>query len=432
MTWARLFEISIYHGYILQILIAEWMFWPTLRQRTNLAVRLMVGLPIYCACAVVVPNLIAYYISGLFSLVIFLISLLLHLFLFESEFTQILYCCVGAQLIQNLSYNIENLIYCRFPAFFDEESVRWFCLSVLVMIGVYLGCNQLFIKRLKEQEKFRIKGIHVFVMSVIIALFVYIMQFLFQRYGIDKLWITRPPLILCCLFGMCVQFGLLELTNERAEKQLMERLIKNERRQYEVLKDSMDTIDRKAHDLKHQIAHIRALGIVDQEELTEIESAVGAYEMCYCTGNRALDAILTDKNLRCRQKQIELNVIAQGEALNFLRSGEVASLFGNALDNAIECEERIPDADKRCIALNVFKRHGLVCIRVENYCTDEPAVINGLPVTTKADRSLHGFGLKSIQYTVSKYNGTMNISTEHNLFVLSILIPSKPNDAHVH
>jgi sensor histidine kinase regulating citrate/malate metabolism len=95
------------------------------------------------------------------------------------------------------------------------------------------------------------------------------------------------------------------------------------------------------------------------------------------------------------------------------------------LDNAIECEQRISEVDKRCIALNVFERRGLVCIRIENYCTDQQIVQEGLPATTKQDRTLHGFGLRSIQYLAEKYNGTMQISMEQNLFVLNVLLPTK-------
>jgi cell division protein FtsB len=425
MLGQGLLKISIYHGYILQILIAELMFLPTLSRRKHFAARLLIGLPVYGLLSVIIPNIILKYVSGLFSLTIFMISLLLLHFLFKSKFNKVLFCAVGAQLIQNLSYNIENLIYRLFPNYFDEAKIRWFCLSVLVMTAVYFICYKLLVRRLETQEDLRMKGAYIYTMSVVTALFVYIMQFFIQRYGLDRFWVTRPPMILCCILGLSVQFGFLVLTDEQAENRMLEHLIENERRQYENLKDSMDTINRKAHDLKHQIARIRTLEDVDREELAEIESTVAAYESCFQTGNGTLDVILSEKKLVCQREQIELSVIAQGQALHFLRPGEIASLFGNALDNAIECEQRISEVGKRCIALNVFERRGLVCIRIENYCTDQQIVQEGLPATTKQDRTLHGFGLRSIQYLAEKYNGTMQISMEQNLFVLNVLLPTK-------
>ena len=43
--------------------------------------------------------------------------------------------------------------------------------------------------------------------------------------------------------------------------------------------------------------------------------------------------------------------------------------------------------------------------------------------TTKVDKSNHGFGIRSIVYTVKKYNGLLTISSEDSLFMLSISIP---------
>ena len=46
-----------------------------------------------------------------------------------------------------------------------------------------------------------------------------------------------------------------------------------------------------------------------------------------------------------------------------------------------------------------------------------------LPVTTKEEKEFHGYGLKSLKYTVHRYKGEVDISTEHNWFRLRILIP---------
>ena len=80
-------------------------------------------------------------------------------------------------------------------------------------------------------------------------------------------------------------------------------------------------------------------------------------------------------------------------------------------------------ASRRCISLNVAEKNGFVCIRVENYCPTRPEMYNGLPVTSKADKTRHGFGLRSVQYITEKYGGTMHIGTEGDLFVVSLLIP---------
>ena len=421
MMGEGLFQITLYHGYLLQILAAELIFTRPLPRRSRFWLRLPVGAAVYAALAVVIPNFIARYVSGFFSLTIFLLSLWLCLFCFRARLREVLFCCVGAQLTQNLAYNVENLIYQPFAACFSQ--IGWLCLSLAVTAVVYGACWWFFARQTERCGEIRLPGQYVYVISLVSALFVYTMQFLFQSYGIDNLWIIRPPLILCCIAGLCLQYGLLALRNAREENQLLERFMRKEQKQYEITRNSMDLINMKAHDLKHQISLMRSLGSCDSRELSEIEAAVAQYETSSNTGNKALDVILTEKQLRCREDHIEMTVMAQGEALFFLQQADIASLFGNILDNAIEYERTVEPAARRCISLNVAEKNGFVCIRAENYCPVLPPMRDGLPVTSKADRNYHGFGLRSVRYITEKYGGTLHIGQEGELFVVSILLP---------
>ena len=66
---------------------------------------------------------------------------------------------------------------------------------------------------------------------------------------------------------------------------------------------------------------------------------------------------------------------------------------------------------------------GFIMIRFENYFEGELDYDNELPETTKSDSQNHGFGLKSIRYSVQKYGGAVRISNNDNWFQLQILIP---------
>ena len=65
----------------------------------------------------------------------------------------------------------------------------------------------------------------------------------------------------------------------------------------------------------------------------------------------------------------------------------------------------------------------MICL--ENYCEEKLDLLQGFPDTTKEDKKNHGYGLKSIRYTIEKYRGTMTLHTENNWFVMRILIPLK-------
>ena len=102
---------------------------------------------------------------------------------------------------------------------------------------------------------------------------------------------------------------------------------------------------------------------------------------------------------------------------------DISALFGNMLDNAIESVCRQKNQEKRLIGLYVTREKQFLRIRTENYCEEKLEFRNGLPVTTKADKHLHGYGMKSIRTIVEKYGGSAVASQKNNWFELKILIP---------
>ena len=77
------------------------------------------------------------------------------------------------------------------------------------------------------------------------------------------------------------------------------------------------------------------------------------------------------------------------------------------------------------IHINAFSEKNFLIIRFENYYEGDILFDKGLPVTTKKQKAAHGYGLKSLRYTVHKYGGEVNINTDGNWFCLGILIPLK-------
>ncbi len=196
---------------------------------------------------------------------------------------------------------------------------------------------------------------------------------------------------------------------------------------YEMLDKSMEIVNIKYHDLKHQIALLRE-GIDSAsslEYLDKIERDIKIYEAQNKTGNKVLDTILTAKSAYCQNHWIELTVVADGEAINFMEPMDISALFGNMLDNAIESVEKIDHKEKRLIHLAVAHQKGFVRIRLENCYSEKPKIVNGHIVTSKKDTRYHGFGIKSIENVVAKYGGSVTIRAEDGWFEQRILLPGK-------
>ena len=86
--------------------------------------------------------------------------------------------------------------------------------------------------------------------------------------------------------------------------------------------------------------------------------------------------------------------------LSFVDVMDICSIFVNALDNAVESVLKIPDKDKRLIHVTVSRQKEFLLIRFENYFEQDLQIDRGNLVSTKSDKDFHGYGIKSIRYTV--------------------------------
>ena len=211
------------------------------------------------------------------------------------------------------------------------------------------------------------------------------------------------------------------------EMEAVNAILRRQYEQYNLSKENIEIINRKYHDLKHQIAVVRAERNSDKREqyLQEMENDIKMYEAQNKTGNNVLDTILTGKHLYCVQHEINFTCVADGMLLDFMNLMDICTIFGNALDNAIECVEKIGDKSKRLIRTAVYSQSKFLIIRFENYTELELTTKDSLPITTKKDRQYHGYGLKSIRSTVEKYGGSMTVNVKDTWFILRLLIPEE-------
>ena len=179
----------------------------------------------------------------------------------------------------------------------------------------------------------------------------------------------------------------------------------------------MEKINIRYHDLKQQYSRVPA------EERAGLEDEMRSLNLRYFTGNKALDIVITQKAATCAEKGIQLVCSADGEALGAMKSFHIYSLFGNAIDNAIECLEKVEDRSRRTITLNLARSGEMAVIRVENYTPADPVVEDGSLVTSKDDAANHGFGVKSIKGIAEKYGGTAEFFVRDHVFYLVVALP---------
>lgn len=99
----------------------------------------------------------------------------------------------------------------------------------------------------------------------------------------------------------------------------------------------------------------------------------------------------------------------------------MVAILGNLMDNAITAAAKSND---KKISLETTLRNGYSVIIISNSCDSAHMIQGGQLVTSKDDKKLHGFGLKSVAKTLKRYNG--DYSWEYNElyheFIITVMI----------
>ena len=211
------------------------------------------------------------------------------------------------------------------------------------------------------------------------------------------------------------------------ELDAIQNILQNQYAQYRQSRESIEVINHKYHDLKHQIAVLRAEPDAGRRSayLDGMEEEIRDYEAQNKTGNSVLDTVLTGKSLYCTRHGVELTCVADGARLEFMDVMDLCTIFGNILDNAIECELRVEEREKRLIHLAVYAKKDLLVIRCENYCPEVLKFQDGLPVSTKPEGAYHGYGIKSVRRAAGKYGGAVTVHNGEEWFEINVVIPLK-------
>ncbi len=209
---------------------------------------------------------------------------------------------------------------------------------------------------------------------------------------------------------------------ELDELRIIEKHLQEQYQRHLMKVETSDLIMQKCHDLQK---HLRLFQETKNQNYLEtyqeeLKATINDFDSVYETGNPLLDTVLSEASRKCQTNNIHLICLVDGTLIKFIEPIDIFSIFGNALDNAIESSLNLPD-EKKIIQLKIYQENFLLLIRISNYYEHPLIWSDGMPQTNKPDKANHGYGLKSITYTAEKYGGKVNIDTEDGKFTLTIL-----------
>lgn len=160
-------EIQGITCFIIQLFIAEAMFFFHLKKRKRFWLRLLVGGTACLLLGVTLPIIIGQYISGIRTFIVLVFMQLYMWFCFRRSFLDILFCTIGAFTVQNLGSNIQVLICIVTKTSFKMHgNGHWIYHCIYYLLSHLCSKNKKFSEYQPEQSPCTL-GSHYFLMCLL-------------------------------------------------------------------------------------------------------------------------------------------------------------------------------------------------------------------------------------------------------------------------
>jgi len=208
----------------------------------------------------------------------------------------------------------------------------------------------------------------------------------------------------------------IELIHKNAE---IERLAK--------ITELNDNYNETIHNMTHSLKAIEQLAMEHhadniKEIVEELTGNLTQRELFEYSNHKMLNTILSEYTAKADNVKLKFDVYVEpGCIINQIKDIDIVSMLGNILDNAFEAVSKVENPS---VIFRMFMHEkGKMCIiKVVN---DYKEIIekNGVIKTTKKEKGIHGIGLKSIEKTVEKYEGSFHYYTEDKKFYAVLILP---------
>ena len=193
---------------------------------------------------------------------------------------------------------------------------------------------------------------------------------------------------------------------------------------FDILENQSNNLRTYAHDTKNHLSAIRNLNTNSEIEmhLLKMSESLAQYSKVCHSGNHTLDVIVDKYVTECNINGVNFEFDIKNNNLSTIEPYDTVTILGNLLDNALEAAKT---SAQKTVSFETDYRNNFSVIIVSNSCDKNP-LSDGrtLPLTTKINKQLHGFGLKSVKNTLKKYNGDISFDyyNREKVFVVTVMI----------
>lgn len=154
------------------------------------------------------------------------------------------------------------------------------------------------------------------------------------------------------------------------------------------------------------------------EGLTEITDE---YAMKIDSGNHLVNAILWAKVQTAEHEHIPMLVEAAVPVELSIEGAHLCSVLVNLIDNAIEASRH---SERPKIQVTICMKQDYLFICVANAVDTNTMAVNPELRSTKKDKKIHGFGIRSVKLIAEQYNGICDFTVENHTFTATVMLAS--------
>lgn len=232
--------------------------------------------------------------------------------------------------------------------------------------------------------------------------------------------------LLLCIIFLIINFITFYSNSRLNDKNRELKILQEELSEYQLLSEKYESTKIMRHDFHKQLSALKELIAEDnvraKEYMQQIQFSQRELDYTQYTDNKILNILLAQKVKDCHMRGIEIHIHSKSPTLSFISDIDTVAIFSNMLDNAIESAERAEIKEIYVDLYTVNKSYSAV--KVENYTDKEPVILDGALRTQKQNADIHGFGIKSINNALKKYNSelTWTYDKEKKFFSALVII----------
>ena len=305
--------------------------------------------------------------------------------------------------------------------------------KLLYLVLAIIGARAFFPRRYASEEPMFM--VLFCVLPVVSALLAALIIYIGMHSVVDKtvgvmMAINVSALLLINVLFLSIYNHIQKMNAEHLKMQLSIQKEKADTFYYQALQEQADSQRILIHDIKN---HLRTIEALAQQQKTEaickyihqLDGSILSIPHTKVCNEPILNLLLLRFTEECQKQGVVFQCDIRDCCLGFMDASSITTLFGNLLSNALEAAAI---SVERHVELTVKKNEdqAAVVIMVVISCDAAPVVdAEGRYISQKRDAGVHGFGLKSVQRMVRKYNGlsTTQYSAERRQFHHIIRFP---------